>query len=388
LKIGVNIKDSNIKFESRVLKSTKVQIEWNLLEKIYIIGYWEQGLLEFENIDAQRSIFRIKVPLNTISSKSIYKRNWFLRKFVVLWSIFLFNLKTFIFIIKVKPLFISIHNPFFLVVALLLKFKINCKIIYVPHELESERTGIGKIQKHSVNFVEKILKYFIHRTVLVSPEIENLYTTKMGYSKTCTIRNIPINPNFGKEIPPSNYLKSLFKIENESIVFIYQGIIGQFRGIETMVDVFFNQSRCHIVFMGYGDLVDYVKDYEMKSNYIHYHKAVNMEDIINITSSADISLFFVDEKLTKSYALTTANKFYEGIIAGTPFVISDNFIYMSRENDKHGLGWSLDSQKSSLVEFVANIEVREVLIRKKRCLQYGSQISWDFEARPFLEIYQ
>jgi hypothetical protein len=387
LRISINLFDSSLQNESRLLKSTQMLIEWNLVQRIFVFGFWKKGLREVEDIDSNRQLIRIKLPINKLDSNNWAIKNSIIRKFIALYSIIYFRIRIFCFILKRRPKYLNIHNPTFLMVGLLAKIFINCKLIYVPHELESERTGTTKIFGMYVVFIERFARNWLHYSIFVSPEIEKWYIKNLGYFKTGTIRNIPINSFFNKQIPTSDYLKNHFNIERDSILFIYQGIINQYRGIEQLLKVFMNQSRCHIVFMGFGELADYVKDCSIKNRYVHYHPAVDMDNIISVTSSADISLFFVDEPMTKSYQITTANKFYEGIIAGTPFAISDNFSYMSSENTIHNLGWSLIPQKNELVDFINNITWKDIIKKKENCLIYGSKICWKEEAKILKSIY-
>jgi hypothetical protein len=362
-------------------------VEWNLVQRIFVFGFWKKGLGEEEDIDSNRKLIRIKLPINTLDSNNWAMKNSTIRKFIALYSIVYFRIKILCFVLKRKPQYINIHNPTFLTVGLLAKLFIDCKLIYVPHELESQRTGTSKYFGNYVVFIERIARKWLHYSIFVSPEIEKWYIKNLGYFKTATIRNIPINSFYNKQIPSSNYLKNHFKIETDSIVFIYQGIINKYRGIERLLEVFMNQSRCHIVFMGFGELSNFVEDCSIMNKFVHYHPAVDMANIIPVTSSADISLFFVDEPMTKSYQITTANKFYEGIIAGTPFAISNNFTYMSSENTFYNLGWSLIPQKNALIDFVKNITWEDINMKKENCLKYGTKICWKEEAKILKSIY-
>lgn len=362
-------------------------LEWKLVEKIYVIGFWRKGLQSREQVGNNRELIRVKLPINTLSSQHWAMKNSLIRKFVALLSILIFRFEIFKIVIQHKPAFLSVHNPTFLPIAILMKLFVKCKVVYVPHELESKRTGINFMQEKYVVTIESLAKRWLHHTVFVSPEIEKWYRSELGYTETSTIRNIPINPYFGEKIPESRYLKDFFRLKDDDILFIYQGIINQYRGIETLLDVFMNQQKCHIVFMGFGELTDTVIESASKSKYVHYHPAVEMQDIIKVTSSADVSLFFVDTPITKSYELTTANKFYEGIIAGTPFVISNNFSYMSDENQLYNLGWSLPPQKTLLEQFIKDIDRDAIESMKKNCLAYGSKISWKEEAQKLKFIY-
>ena len=71
---------NNARNNSRVLKLTGSLIKYNFVDKIYIIGIWENGLLEEEWIDDRRCIIRVKLPLQVLQSKGKLKRRSILRK--------------------------------------------------------------------------------------------------------------------------------------------------------------------------------------------------------------------------------------------------------------------------------------------------------------------
>ena len=156
MSISINLFDSSLQNESRLLKSTQMLIEWNLVQRIFVFGFWKKGLGEEEDIDINRKLIRIKLPINTLDSNNWAMKNSIIRKFIALYSIVYFRIRILRFILKRRPQYINIHNPTFLMIGLLAKLFINCKLIYVPHELESERTGTSKIFGKYVKFSKKI----------------------------------------------------------------------------------------------------------------------------------------------------------------------------------------------------------------------------------------
>jgi hypothetical protein len=387
-RINVHIFESTLQNESRLLKETQMHLEWKIFDQIIVFGHWKVGFERIEMMGAKRKFIRLVTPIDRLKSGTWTMRTPLLRWAIALLSMLIFRAKIILRTLDYKPSFVSVHNPSLLGTAFFIKLLTGARIVYVPHELESRRTGTSHFQRISVWMKERLLKRLLHHTILVSPEIEKWYQKKLGFLKTSTIRNIPINPYLGKTVPESTYLKDQMRISHNDILFIYQGIINSYRGIETLLDVFMEQDRCHIVFMGFGELTSLVKECSERSEFVHFYPAVEMESIISVTSSADISLLFVDSPMSESYRLTTANKFYEGIISGTPFVISSNFSYMSEENTINNLGWVLPPEKAAMEGFVRSITREMISEKRKNCLSYGSKISWTTEAEMLKSIYR
>ena len=138
--------------ESRVMKETNSLIKLGLVSEIKILGFWDLGLDINEKIDNYREIIRI----TTILKKNKIKKSIF-RKVVAIISFFELNIKYLIYLIRYKPNFISCHNLILLPVCVLGKIISGSKLIYVPHELETEKAGLNGPFRKINALIENIL---------------------------------------------------------------------------------------------------------------------------------------------------------------------------------------------------------------------------------------
>ena len=317
--------------ESRVLKETNSLIKLGLVSEIKILGYWEPELDLKEQIDNEREINRL-----TSLIKKVKLQKSLLRKAIALISFLELNIKYLIHILRYKPDFISCHNLILLPVCVLGKKLTGGKLIYVPHELETEKTGLsGSLKKVSV-YIER--KFFKHadKTIVVCEPIAAWYRSGYNANNVYVLRTVPFNPFVDKPLVRSQKLRDEFGIPESDIIFIYQGIIDRARGCKEILDSFTNVNiNRHIIMMGYGDMEDYIIEMSSKFKNIHYKPAVPIDQIIEFTSSADVGIFFLPFDISLSYRHSMPNKFFEYLMGGLPVIVSDNLEYLSDEIRKN-----------------------------------------------------
>ncbi len=367
--------------ESRVLKETNSLIKLGLVSEIKILGYWEPELDLKEQIDNDREINRL-----TSLIKKVKLQKSLLRKAIALISFLELNIKYLIHILRYKPDFISCHNLILLPVCVLGKKLTGGKLIYVPHELETEKTGLsGSLKKVSV-YIER--KFFKHadKTIVVCEPIAAWYRSGYNANNVYVLRNVPFNPFVDKPLVRSQKLRDEFGIPESDIIFIYQGIIDRARGCKEILDSFTNVNiNRHIIMMGYGDMEDYIIEMSSKFKNIHYKPAVPIDQIIEFTSSADVGIFFLPFDISLSYRHSMPNKFFEYLMGGLPVIVSDNLEYLSDEIRKNNIGWVLEGNQKALKDFVNNLSYKE--IQSKQTNQYADSVGWQIEHEILKQVY-
>ena len=99
----------------------------------------------------------------------------------------------------------------------------------------------------------------------------------------------------------STELGKLFSIPKDIPVFVYVGAIGNGRGIELLLNSFSDtRVNAHLVFIGWGELVETVQSYEMKCDNIHYHPPVSHQELGKLLSGADVGLCLIENVSLRS----------------------------------------------------------------------------------------
>jgi glycosyltransferase involved in cell wall biosynthesis len=374
--------------ESRLLKTCNSLLRLSLVSDIHIIGYWINGLLEEENINNDIKIHRIK----TLIKSRTFEKGLF-RKFIAIYSFLEYHIGTIRKCKVISPDYISCHNVQLLPLCAFIKFITGAKLFYEPHELESEKTGISGLSKSIIKIIEKVFIRFSDKIVTVCEPITNDYIERYRIedSKIYTICNVPVNPSIGKSYIRSGILREKFNIPQESIIYIYQGLVDRYRGIQNYLDTFSKVNlKNHLVIMGYGDDVEIVKDFASRFPNIHYQEAVPVSEIINYTSSADIGLFIIPGDVSLSYRYALPNKFYEYAIAGLYICVSDNFEYLKKIVVDDDLGTVIGSKDKDLLEWIESMPFNspDSIDTTEENSFKRSNYGWQNEEKVFCQLYE
>ena len=374
----LHLSHTDINYDSRILK------EMNSLSACEN-NYSLHGIGVTMNEGNAASTQSRSLKIECINLKSRYLK--FLPVFVRhLLSLIELTVKMFIKAIKVKPNIIHGHDTLVLPLGVVLKLITGSKLIYDAHELESNRNGLTPLFSKATLTVEKILWSFVDFLIIVSPSIQAWYQNNIGTKPSEVILNSPIlnlagerGGNFHK-----NYLRQKYGVLATEKIFIYVGIFGKGRGIERLIEVFSKLQKVHLVFVGYGELMEFItRKADIYSN-IHLHDPVPHEAVVDISRSADVGLCMIgDVSLSDYYCLP--NKLFEYCFAGIPVLASDfpDIVSVVRKYDL-GIccGQDLESIKSAVKLFLENGFDKKVEIQKL------TPLSWETQKDKLCEIYK
>lgn len=367
---------------SRLFKISKFLTEEGRVGQLTVIGFWNEGLTLEEDYTTKIHIERRK----SLKQKLPKVRIALFSKFLTVISTVPFFTGIFFSCLRKKPEVIYCHDVILLPIALLVKLFNGATIIYMPHELETEETGSGKVLNMFLKIIEKIGMKYVKHTTVVSPGIQHWYQNKYKTDKVSLIRNIPDFDNQKESI--NKKLRSKLGLSNSDIVFIYQGLIGNSRGVIEVATAFsmLKESKKHVVFMGYGPASNLIVDFASKFKNIHYVPAVEPKDIFDYTSDADVGLFFIAQEISMSYKYSLPNKYFEYVKSGIPILISQNLISIEEEMINNQTGWCINSSMEVLQEFLQNINSNDILEAKRKVILANDNYNWDKEVSILLNF--
>lgn len=385
-KLATHIFLSKLIHESRLEKICRTTLKLELVNTIEVLGIWENGLKTNENFG--RLQFS-RIP--TISKTKPVKSKW-LKFFFAIISFFQFQLLVAIRIYKTKPVFTVVHNAALLPICVLAGKLVKSKIIYEPHELESEQPGMSTIISTLIRNIERLFIRKCHSIVSVSAPIANFYSQnfKIEPDRLFVVTNQPENPYYGKEYPRTQTFRDLFNIPEQAIIFLYQGGLDESRGMQDYLNTFSNLSSAfHIIFMGYGEMENDVRSHAAKYENIHFKEAVPVAEILTYTSSADVGLIVIpDPNMSSSYRLSLSNKFFEYAICGLHICVSDNLELMSRIILEEELGSVIGSAKEDLKHWILHSPKENFKILSEKSKFFRKNVGWQQEEEKYNYIYR
>lgn len=366
---------STFAFESRILKQTSAIIESKVAENITILAIQSDELPHLQKIDQNRHVVRFKLLANRIPLRPVAK----------LISKLEFIIRCIYFISKNPCTWIHCHSCETLLVGVFGKLFRGSKLIYDTHELETERTGLRGIYKTILKIIERLTIPIVDYTFVVGQSIGEWYVKKYRLKHISVVRNIPeIESN---RVSTNKILRSRIRVDSDQLIFLYQGALGRFRGIEVTLDAWKQvDPNKHLVFLGYGELTDLVRTNSNGSKNIHFLDAVSPSELPNYTADANIGLAIIEEG-SLSYSLCLPNKLFEYLASGLPVIIS-NRSEMVRIVSKYNCGWVVSENPSDLAKLINSIDLTEIQSKIKGAIQASEENTWQSEKAIYVSGLQ
>ena len=286
--------------------------------------------------------------------------------------------------IKTKPKVIHCHDTLVLPLGALVKLFTGAKLVYDAHELESNRNGLSKtLGKLTLTF-EKFLWRYIDRLIVVSPSINRWYQENIGEKKSEIILNSPIVQSLENNESEKRYLREYFSISSESKIFLYIGILGRGRGIDLITEAFKSKDiRSSLIFLGYGELSDDLKNLAKEYPHIYVHDAVSHDKVVSIAKSADVGLCLIQNvSLSDYYCLP--NKLFEYCFAEIPVLASD-FPDIRQVVDTYNLGKCTKLDTQDIYKAIKEFEESEALPQID--VNDLFELTWKAQEEKLIKLY-
>lgn len=373
MSVNVHIYQTGIAHESRLIRHTVALSQSALFSDVFFIGA-TSGLDEDVTYGSglrATLINKTDVRRSDVFSKFFATRKWGRR--VISKSL------------ELSPDVLTCHSLPTLSICNAIKKKSGCKLIYEPHELETETYVSRGLRKYASKYLEWSLIKEVDAVIVVSDSIADWYQQAYDIDRPVVVRNIPESrvKEFGFDCPS---VRELHSIPGNELVFLYQGNIARGRRIEQYLEVFSELKRpYHLVFMGNGPLQGLIEGYAEQYANIHHQPAVPSDEVLLYTATADIGLCGVDNACL-SYFFSLPNKLFEFMAAGLPSLVPA-FPEMKNEILRTGAGWTHGETNEELVEVILNIKKEDLVQHSDLAKRASRSRSWDFEKKELVKAY-
>lgn len=372
--INVHVYPSSLTHESRILRITQSLAEAGLFRRIEVIGVFSEGLSATEDIDEHRRLHRLERRLSklggSLPAKLAGMIEWSIR--VLLWS-------------KNKPVqCINAHSLSVLPICFLVSRVKGAKLVYEPHELETETRGSTGLRRAVAREVEKWLVRRCDLVFVVSNSIANWYATRFGINTPAVVRNVPSLQH--QRMVDRTALRRRIGLRDGTVVFMHMGGLMEGRGIERMIRVFSSLVDIDLLFMGHGALVELVQDAARSHANIHYIPSVPTNEVIMYARVADAGLCLTEpECLSHEYSLP--NKLFEYLHAGLPVVVNP-LKEQRRVITDFNCGWIAPASDQAFSNLLRSIDKETIRSRQEGVRRAAEEFCWDLERLRLLEAYR
>jgi glycosyltransferase involved in cell wall biosynthesis len=362
-------------FESRIDRMTTHILSLGLFSGIELVGLGDSTMPLEQMLPDGRKIRRFRVYHRLRESGRLGR----LADFII-WYIRILS-----FYVGKGPSCINAHSLSVLPLCWLLAQLTRAKLVYEPHELETETASGSNPMRPLMRAMEGFLARRCDAVVLVADGIAKWYEKKYKLQHLSVVRNLPMT-QVGNPLP-ADYYRKKFGIADSSLVFLYQGLIGGGRGIDLLLECFrHTPPDRHLVLLGYGDLVPMVERAAKEMTNVHFHPAVTSGELLRYSAAADVGIMMI-ENVSLSYYYCYPNKYCEYLTAGVPVIFSD-FLWLRREAEQYNCGWAAPLDAAGLAGIVAGIDRKSVEDKGRGARLWAEENTWSREETKLKDIYR
>jgi len=202
-------------------------------------------------------------------------------------------------------------------------------------------------------------------------------------------------PRWTKPAHPPDHIRKATGIPPERRIVLFLGRLGRERGLEEAEEAVLRLDDAALVMLGFGPWAERLREVDRQPRYAGHHYTlppVHPDDVPAWTASADVSILAVPAN-SLNQQLSTPNKFWESLTAGTPVVLGRDLEVMRAIVEADRLGAIADpSDPDDLAR-----ALREVLDQpapdyagmRKRCLLVTAErYNWETAVKPYLVLVQ
>lgn len=372
---NLHISLTEFRNESRVLKEINSILNHNIASNAYIASLYADDLEE-------KKIYKDNLILNRfkLSSRKLNK------------NLFVQILKYFEFIYRVTSFYrnkdikmINIHSIALLPFGVFLKYFFHAKLVYDTHELETETNGSKGLRKKLAKFMEKSLIKKCDLIFVVSENIADWYAKEYDIQRPVVVKNAPRLIGSKK----TNHFRENLGIKDDSIIVLYQGGLSKGRGVDLLLECFKKRDddKVVIVFMGYGQLEEDIKNANKEKSNIFFHPAVAPEIVLDYTSSADFGIHMIQNSCLNHY-YCMPNKLFEYAMVGLPMIVS-NMKEMKELVEKYDMGIVVEDERSESMNYaidkILQSDIRQMKQNARRCAEDNS---WEQQEIKMINEYK
>jgi glycosyltransferase involved in cell wall biosynthesis len=176
-------------------------------------------------------------------------------------------------------------------------------------------------------------------------------------------------------------------------VVLFLGRLGRERGLEEAAQAVLALDGAALVMLGFGPWADRLRELDGDPRYAGRHytlPAVHPDEVPAWTASADVSIIAVPAN-SLNQRLSSPNKFWESLTAGTPVVVGRDLQVMRAIVETDRLGATADpSDPADLARALSEVldqPPADYAAMRDRCLRLTRQrYNWETAVEPYLEL--
>lgn len=200
-------------------------------------------------------------------------------------------------------------------------------------------------------------------------------------------------PRWTPPVPRPDLIREVTGIPADRRIVLWLGRLGRERGLDEAAAAVLRLDDAAFVMLGWGPWADELRARDRDPRYAGRHftlPPVHPDQVAAWTASADVSIIAVPAN-SLNQRLSTPNKFWESLTAGTPIVLGRDLEVMQAILEADDLGRTADpSDPADLARALAEVldqGPEPLAAMRERCLRVTREVySWERAAVLYLEL--
>jgi glycosyltransferase involved in cell wall biosynthesis len=287
--------------------------------------------------------------------------------------------------LSIQAEFYCAEDVFSLPIAAMMARLNRARLFYDSRELYFAIGALSN-KKTKQHFWSLLEEFFISDcTVFTTGDLDSaILKSRYNISLPKTIYNFPRRFT----VERTRFIHDLLHLSPDTIVLIYQGMMGEGRGIFKMLDALAElPEHFALVMLGDGVLLETTRTEIQRRNLSKRAfalGAVPYDSLLKYTASADIGLALI-EPISKSYELALPNKLFEYVLCETP-PITSNLPAMQAIIERYDVGIATALDTASIVESILKLSNALALYRQK-CRSAREVLTWESQSEKVLSLF-
>jgi glycosyltransferase involved in cell wall biosynthesis len=176
-------------------------------------------------------------------------------------------------------------------------------------------------------------------------------------------------------------------------VVLFLGRLGRERGLDEAAEAVLRLDDAALVLLGFGPWADELRRRDADPRFSGHHftlPPVHPDDVPAWTASADASIVAVPAN-SLNQRLSTPNKFWESLTAGTPIVVGRDLEVMRRIVEEEGIGATADPADPADLARALRIllespEAERAARRERAFAAARDRYNWETAVQPYLGV--
>jgi glycosyltransferase involved in cell wall biosynthesis len=200
-------------------------------------------------------------------------------------------------------------------------------------------------------------------------------------------------PRWNVPVPRPDRIREATGIPPDRRIVLFLGRLGPERGLEEAAAAVLELDDAALVMLGFGPWADRLRERDREPRFAGRHftlLSVHPDDVPAWTASADVSIVAVPAN-SLNQRLSTPNKFWESLTAGTPVVVGRDLEVMRGIVEADRLGAVADpadpADLAAALRSILDLPGDEAEAMRERCVNVTrDRYNWETAVEPYLAV--